>query len=286
MKVDEIASKYKTGSRLELFTNEASPDEANVYLYGRVQDTNYWEDDNVIVPREVINMLQGIKSSVINLHINSYGGSAFAGIAIHNVIKQHKATVNAYIDGIAASAASVIVMGCDKIYMPKNTMLMIHEASTVAWGKAAELRKEADTLEQLNVAVAASYANRFSGTTEELAKMLADDTYLTAEKAKECGLCDEVLDDIKIEDEPKQKENNANAAMQLLQEFAACLKIDKKEAAPKTKEPEKDQKTNDGSTKKENEIKEARGMMNSALAFFDALNNINNKKGEKNNDKS
>jgi ATP-dependent protease ClpP protease subunit len=195
----------KITKRFELSANPVNPDATDIYLYGYVTDKRWWDDDECIATKEVREALLSIKTSVINLHINSPGGDAFDGIAIHNLLKQHSATVNAYVDGIAASAASLIIMAADKIFMPANTMLFIHRASTIAWGNAEALRKEAEDLEKLDAAVLASYKTRFVGTEEELAALLGEETLLNANEAKALGLCDEVLEDI-----PKKPPDNNN----------------------------------------------------------------------------
>lgn len=181
--------------RFELAINPVNPDATDVYMYGWVTDEKWYDDEECIATKEVREQLLAIKTGVINLHINSYGGSAFDGIAIHNLLKQHSATVNVYVDGIAASAASVIAMAGDKIFMPANTMLMIHRASSWARGNADELRKEAEALDKLDISVQASYRGRFIGTDEELHTLLSVDTYLPAAEAKALGFCDEILED-------------------------------------------------------------------------------------------
>lgn len=128
----------------------------------------------------------------IELEINSYGGDVFAGIDIMNSLRGHKGNVTITITGIAASAASVICMGADKIKMYSNTQLMVHNAWTVVAGNAKQLRKAAEDLESIGESVLASYTHRID---EETAKKLLDkETYLSASKAVELGLVDEIVD--------------------------------------------------------------------------------------------
>jgi len=136
----------KIQRRFELSVSPDNPNVTVVYMYGYVTDARYWEEDEVIATREVREQLKAITTPEIELHINSFGGYAFDGIVIHNLLKQHASKVTAFVDGVAASAASVILMAADKIIMPANTMLMIHCAHTFAWGNAAALRKEAEDL--------------------------------------------------------------------------------------------------------------------------------------------
>jgi ATP-dependent protease ClpP protease subunit len=180
--------------KLELSAKPDKPDETDMYLYGFVTDERgLWDDGDCIATNEVRDMLMQIKGGIINLHINSPGGFAFEGIAIHNLLKQHNAEIHVFIDGLAASAASIIAMAGDRIFMPANTMMMIHKASAITWGTASALRKDADMLDKLDVAVMSSYMHRYTGTEDALGVLLEDETWLTADEAKAMGLCDEVL---------------------------------------------------------------------------------------------
>ena len=132
------------------------------------------------------------EDETIELEINSYGGDVFAGIDLMNTLRGHKGEVIITITGIAASAASVICMGADKIRMYSNTQMMIHNAWTFARGNAKQLRKVADDLEVIGESVVASYTHRLSET--EVKKMLDQETYLSAKKAVELGLADEIID--------------------------------------------------------------------------------------------
>jgi ATP-dependent Clp protease protease subunit len=92
--------------------------------------------------------------NTINLYVNSPGGSVFEGIAIHNMLKRHKAKVNVHVDALAASIASVIAMAGDTIFMPKNSMLMIHNPWTFQlWKCSSELRKVADDLDRIGSSI-------------------------------------------------------------------------------------------------------------------------------------
>lgn len=147
-----------------------------------------------------------LKQKKIHVHINSGGGSAFDGVAICNQLKQHSAEIIVHIDGWAASAASVIAMAGDKIIMPSNTMMMIHQASTFEYGNADLFEKTARNLRKIDSALAASYKKRFVGTDEELKQLLKDETWLTAEEAVALGLADEIADEIEIDDTQEDEE--------------------------------------------------------------------------------
>ncbi|WP_256815567.1 head maturation protease, ClpP-related [Cytobacillus sp. Bac17] len=128
----------------------------------------------------------------IELEINSYGGDVFAGIDIMNTLRGHKGKVSITVTGIAASAASIICMGADEIKMYSNTQMMLHNAWTIVAGNAKQLRKAADDLDSIGESVLASYTHRIDEDTAK--KLLDKETYLSASKAKELGLVDEIVD--------------------------------------------------------------------------------------------
>lgn len=137
--------------------------------------------------------MQSVKEDEdITLEINSYGGDVFIGIDIMNTLRSHQGKVTIVITGIAASAASLIAMGADVIKMYSNTQLMIHNAWTYAAGNAKKLRKVADDLESIGESVLASYTHRVDEDTVK--KLLDEETYMSASKAKEYGFIDEIVD--------------------------------------------------------------------------------------------
>lgn len=170
---------------------------ADIFIYGEI--TKYaWEEYGEVSSVTFKNELDelGDDIEVINLYINSPGGSVFEGVTIHNMLKRHKARIIVYVDGVAASIASVIAMAGDVIKMPKNAMMMIHNAWTFAWGNAKELRKVADDLDRISNSSMQSYLQKAGDklTEEVLLELLDAETWLSADEAYEYGLCDEVLE--------------------------------------------------------------------------------------------
>lgn len=137
------------------------------------------------------------KISQIDLRINSPGGSVFDGNAIFNQIKQHPANVTVYIDGLAASMASVIAMAGDRIVMPENALMMIHNPWTVAIGDADELRKNADLLDKIKTTLVNAYG-RSMMTEDEIVEMMDAETWLTGEEAVEMGFADELEQEVAL----------------------------------------------------------------------------------------
>ena len=140
-------------------------DVTKVYLYGDIVDeqpVNPWTGEQLkgdyIFPEKVRQLLESVETGDIELHINSYGGSVFASVAIYSYIKEMDKNVTCYIDGVAASGASLIAVAGDKLIMPANTMLMVHRASGFCWGNCVDMRKVADILEEIdNSTVVESY---------------------------------------------------------------------------------------------------------------------------------
>jgi len=155
------------------------------------------------------NKMKSVKEDEeITLEINSYGGDVFLGIDIMNTLRSHEGKVTVIVTGIAASAASIIAMGADVIKMYSNTQMMIHNAWTFAMGNSKELRKIADDLESINESVLASYTHRVDEDTVK--KLLDEETYMSATKAKEFGFIDEIVDAVAEEVESEIFQDKAN----------------------------------------------------------------------------
>jgi ATP-dependent protease ClpP protease subunit len=129
----------------------------------------------------------------ISIRLNSPGGDYFQGVPIAHALARHPASVTVHVDGLAASAASVIAMGGDRIVMGQGSQMMIHEARSMAWGTATEVRRTADMLDQTNDDIAGLYANRTGGDVTAWRAKVAEETWYTAAQAVAAGLADEVV---------------------------------------------------------------------------------------------
>jgi len=143
-----------------------------------------------ITARDFISDFQAIDADEIALHINSPGGSVFDGIAIQNVIKNHKATVTTYIDGIAGSVASIIALAGDEIKIADNGYVMIHDPASLVLGTKADMLKEADVLEKVAQGAANDYAGRMGITLEEARALMAAETWWLGQEAVDAGFAD------------------------------------------------------------------------------------------------
>ncbi|MEB9549536.1 Clp protease ClpP [Bacillus cereus] len=175
-----------------------------VYMHGVVG--RGWFGD--ISAKGVRELLDNVKAKEIEVHIHSNGGDAFEGIAICNYLRNHSATITAVIDGMCASAASLIAMGANKIVMPSNTTMMVHRAATYAYGNADSLEKRAKMLRDVDSALIQTYKARFNGEFHELEELLDNETYMTAETAKSYGLCDEIMEPIQNVSDDEEEEDD------------------------------------------------------------------------------
>lgn len=132
--------------------------------------------------------------SQINLRIHSPGGDVFAGMAIYNTLKAHPARVDVYIDGLAASMASVIAMAGDKVYMPTNAMMMIHKPWGAQGGDADDMRRYADLLDKVEGTLVQAYVSKTGKSAEEIHALLKDETWMDGSEAVAAGFADQLID--------------------------------------------------------------------------------------------
>lgn len=187
--------------RMWQIKQSAETDTLDMYIYGDVEGDyfDWWEWEMVESEtsanhfREELNKYPDVKR--INIYINSYGGSVFEGTAIYSQLRRHPAEKVVYIDGFACSIASVIAMAGDKVIMPSNTMMMIHDAMAGVFGNARQLRKTADDLDTIMEGNRQAYLDKSNGkiSEEKLKELLENETWLTAQQCLEYGFADEVL---------------------------------------------------------------------------------------------
>jgi ATP-dependent Clp protease, protease subunit len=116
----------------------------------------------------------------------------FDGVAIYNALKRHDAAITVWIDGIAASIASMIAMAGDEVVMPENAMLMLHDPSGLGMGTAADMRAMAEALDRMKAGMVAAYRDKSGRDDAEIEALMRDETWLSAEEAVALGLADRV----------------------------------------------------------------------------------------------
>lgn len=164
---------------------------AEIFLYGFIDSFDVSAGDFVKELRSL-----EAKHQNINVRINSGGGNVFEGLAIYNAMKQSPANIETYIDGLAASMASIIALGGKKCHMSKSARIMTHQPSSGTYGNKEELEKTKLLLEGIEKTMAAIYAAK-TGKNEEdcrTAFMNGKDTWFTADEAMAAGLVDAIYD--------------------------------------------------------------------------------------------
>ena len=169
---------------------------AELMLYGDIAES-FWGD--TISAKEVTEYLADLDVENIDVYINSNGGVVDTAIAINNALRRHKAKVTVNIDGIAASAATLITCAGDIVRMPKNALFMIHNPSTIAMGDSEEMRKQADVLEKYKNSITETYLQKVNIDKEKLSELMDNETWLNAEEALEYGFIDEITENTDIQ---------------------------------------------------------------------------------------
>lgn len=171
-------------------------------IYGIIDDFESWYSDDVVTPKAVDAALKDLADvSTLNVRINSFGGSVFAGNAIIAMLNRFQAEKNVYIEGLAASMAAVIACGTNgKVYMTENSLMMTHPASSVAVGNAKDMRDEAELLDKVDAIIRNIFSKRFKGSDEQFGELMDynRDKWLTADEALEFGLIDEIEESVSI----------------------------------------------------------------------------------------
>lgn len=183
----------------QMMTTAEKNDTAVIHAYGEIASEKWWGDETT--PKDVLEQInQNGTPKFIHVHINSPGGSAFAGVTIYNVLKNHPAQVTVFVDGWAASAASVIAMAGDEIVMGNGTMMMIHNPLTalVGYYKASELLDVVDKLEKMAEAFAPIYSERTGKDVKEIRQLMDAETWFTAAEAVELGFATEVSNSLQM----------------------------------------------------------------------------------------
>jgi len=154
-----------------------------------------WFGIEATSPNSVSKVIDEANGEDLEVEINSGGGSVFAGSEIYTILKDYKGHVTVKIVGLAASAASVIAMAGNKVMMSPTAQMMIHNVSTYTSGDYRDMEHSAEVLKSANNTIANAYRLKTGKTQEELLKLMDNETWMTAQKAKELGFIDEIMFD-------------------------------------------------------------------------------------------
>jgi ATP-dependent protease ClpP protease subunit len=207
----------KTSIRKPVFRASLQSDGTLELLVYEEIGENVWFGGGVTAKTVKQQLDQAGPYSRMAVRINSPGGDAFEGIAIHNLLRAQGKPIDVYVDGIAASAASVIAMAGDTRTMGSGAMMMIHNAWCSCTGYADDMRHMADTLDKVSGAVAETYVKR-AGLSEKSAHDLMDaESWLSAEECVKNGLATAIAED----------DENDDAAMALARSFKSLTRLAK-----------------------------------------------------------
>ena len=185
------------------FRNEA--DSYSLNIYDSIGDDGW---GGGVTVSAIENELGNANNKPLNIYINSNGGEVFVGFAIYNIIKRYSGYKTVYIDGLAASIASVIALAGNKVIMSKASMMMIHNASGFCMGNAEEMKKVVNALEQINEVIRDVYKEKTNLDDETLKTLMDEETFMTANECLEYGFADEISEK---EDKPEPVVNEMNS---------------------------------------------------------------------------
>ena len=175
-----------------------SETDAEILLYDMISDTDS-ENWGIINAKGLISKVKALGNvQNITLRINSVGGDVFEAQAMYSYLKSHPANITVRVDGLAASAASVVAMAGDKVIMPTNALMMIHNPSGGVWGEAEDMRDTAEILDKIRDTIANVYMARTGLDREKVVSMMDSETWLTATEAHELKFCDEVEESVTV----------------------------------------------------------------------------------------
>jgi len=163
-----------------------------LYLNGAIAEESWYEDS--VTPKQFKSELVSGEGD-IDIWINSPGGDCIAASQIYNMLMDYKGNVTVKIDGIAASAASVIAMAGTTVKVSPTSLMMIHNPLTVAIGDSAEMKKAIQMLDEVKESIINAYELKTGQPRAKLSKLMDGETWLNANKALELGFADEMLFD-------------------------------------------------------------------------------------------
>lgn len=219
--------KISPKSRLKpWFCASVSSDTLEMMVYEEIGE-DYWSGGGVTA-KTVKQAIDGAGAfNRIAVRINSPGGDAFEGVAILNLLRAQKKPIDVFVDGIAASAASVIAMAGDTITMGQSAMMMVHNAWSFCMGDGDDMRKCADTLDKVSASIGDAYVAKSGKTAAEVKAIMDEETWMGAQECVDMGFATAIAND-----------ENDDAAMALARSFRSLAKLKHVPAALKNEDDE------------------------------------------------
>ncbi len=207
-------------------------DEGEIMIYGSIGKSGWMEDEDEMSAADFDRELKKLGPvRRITMRINSPGGNVMDGLAIHNMLLAHPAKKTARVDGIAASAASMIAMAGDDIEMPENSFMLIHEPRGITFGTADDHRAQANDLQRMTDMFAGLYANKSGQKPEDVLTLMKENRLMPASEAKALGYCTKMCDPVKMEASfemktlPKEIRDQFSAAVKQSAAFGAVAAV-------------------------------------------------------------
>lgn len=221
LKLPEISAALKLGAvqfdmrpdaleRWEPSIRAAADDGPTISIYDRIGDSY---DSEGVTAKRISAALRNIGARDVTVNVNSPGGDFFQGVAIYNMLREHKAKVTVNVMGIAASAASIIAMAGDEIMMGDGAFLMIHNAWAVAMGNRHDMMAAAEQLAPFDAAMAQVYAARSGLPVADIAAMMDKESWLGASQAVDDGFATGVIQRDHISQDPEAHAQTKYLAM-------------------------------------------------------------------------
>lgn len=162
----------------------------DVYIYGTIGNGGWYCDGNT--SSWLLGQLRECGGEDVTLHINSDGGDVFEAVAMQAAVRSHPGKVTAVVEGLAASAATVVMAAAEECSIVDGSMVMVHDPWSVVQGGADEMRSTADMLDKIRDSIADAYARKTGMGRDECAALMAEETWMSAEEAVAMGFCDRV----------------------------------------------------------------------------------------------
>lgn len=209
------------------FLNQTNGEEHEMIISGAIGKSGWFY--TATSAEDVRNALAEITAPTVRIKLNSGGGDADQGIEIYNYLKDLDKHIVVEVTSLAASAASIIAMGADEVIMRTGSRMMIHEAATFAYGTKQDIKKTLNALETYDESIISIYQQKTGNSREEIAKLIEDETWMTAEQAVKDGFADKV--------EYEQKEVSEGITDKQLQEIINAVTNNIKQNNNQNNEP-------------------------------------------------
>lgn len=183
---------------MKKFWNKAE-DTDEIFLFGEIVSKRWFESE--VTAKSFADDLKSFGGRDITLHVNSSGGDIFTALAIANIIKNYSGKVKCSIDGIAASAATIVTCSCDSVSIANNALMMIHnpQVGLLGYFDETEIEKVQKSLSALKSSIVQTYTDKTGKPPDEISNLLTVETWYTAAEAKENNFVDEISGEVEPE---------------------------------------------------------------------------------------